>query len=285
MQPSRLYLIVALFSGRFEAIDCFEFDLIAGKTTSAIIEFSMHRLCYRASSHIASTVRRSEILDRTNRLYTASFSTRVRRRRRTSTRVATQTNNDEETELRMISQANDMVEKTNNFIARDKDGNEIPMDEYLKFASLSPWVPCPDPVALRALDIAKVGPDDVHYELGSGDGRLNFHAIDPSYGVKKSIGVDIDPALVQRCEQRKMKIHPAPKNLEFICADLTDAKDSTTATLWKTIQLECTVMTMYFVEDALLKVKPLIEKNLLGSNCKIVTIGYPKKGGNLYGRK
>jgi len=90
--------------------------------------------------------------------------------------------------------------------------------------------------------------------------------------------VDIDPALVQRCEQRKMKIHPAPKNLEFICADLTDAKDSTTASLWKTIQLECTVMTMYFVEDALLKVKPLIEKNLLGSNCKIVTIGYPIKG-------
>jgi hypothetical protein len=35
------------------------------------------------------------------------------------------------------------------------------MDDYLAKASLSPWVPVPDPVARKMLEIAKAGPDDV----------------------------------------------------------------------------------------------------------------------------
>ena len=61
----------------------------------------------------------------------------------------------------MGTQVTHMIDSNNTFVAKDKDGNEVSMDEYLKFASLSPWVPCPDPVATRALDIARVGPDDV----------------------------------------------------------------------------------------------------------------------------
>jgi hypothetical protein len=192
----------------------------------------------------------------------------------------------------MTSQMNEMIDQTsslnqhtntsvNTFTAKDKDGNELSMDEYLQFASLSPWVPCPDPVALRALDISKAGPNDVHYELGSGDGRLNFHAIDSSYGVKKSVGIDIDPSLIHQSNTRKMRIHPAPENLEFICADLMDVEENHGAEaiqLWEQIQSECTVMTMYFVEDALTKIKPLLEKYLIGSNCKVVTIGYEMRG-------
>jgi hypothetical protein len=36
-------------------------------------------------------------------------------------------------------------------------------DDYLKKASLSPWVPVPDPVARKMLDLAKAGPEDVSY--------------------------------------------------------------------------------------------------------------------------
>lgn len=114
--------------------------------------------------------------------------------------------------------------------------------------------------------------------MGSGDGRLNFHAIDPSYGVKKSVGIDIDPTLIHQSKQRILKRHPAPTNIEFICADLMDTNSIESIELWKTIKSECTVMTMYFVEDALQKIKPLIERNLLGSKCKVVTIGYAMKG-------
>jgi hypothetical protein len=34
-------------------------------------------------------------------------------------------------------------------------------DDYLTKASLSPWVPVPDPVAKRMLEIAEAGPEDV----------------------------------------------------------------------------------------------------------------------------
>ena len=35
---------------------------------------------------------------------------------------------------------------------------------------------------------------------------------------------------------------------------------------------------MNFVEDALTKIKPLLEKYLIGSNCKLITIGYEMRG-------
>jgi len=176
------------------------------------------------------------------------------------------------------AQVKELIDASPTFVARDKDGNEVPMDEYLKFASLSPWVPCPDPVARKMLDISQIGPEDIHYELGSGDGRVNFHAIDPPYAVKKSVGIDIDPSLIQSSNDRMDKRHPRPQNMEFICADLLDTTNDTTKQIWASIKDECTVLTMYFVEDALLKIKPTLERHLGGSPCKIVTVGYEMNG-------
>jgi len=175
-------------------------------------------------------------------------------------------------------QVQELIDSSSTFVARDKDGNEVPMDEYLKFASLSPWVPCPDPVARKMLDITQLGPDDVHYELGSGDGRINFHALNPPYSVKKSVGIDIDPNLIQTSNERIARRHPRPDNIHFICADLLDTSDKTTSNIWNTLRDECTVLTMYFVEDALLKLKPTLERHLAGSKCKIVTLGYEMQG-------
>lgn len=211
----------------------------------------------------------------------------VRRRRPVKSRLGTNTNtdintakeNDVDVNTRFATQVNNMVDSVSGFIATGKDGREITMDEYLKFASLSPWVPCPDPVARRCLDIAKAGEEDIHYELGSGDGRLNFHAIDV-YGVKKSVGIDIDPSLIQQSNERIARRHPAPTNIQFICADLMGDRNTNADTekLWDDIKRECTIMTMFFVEDALQKIKPILERNLLGSKCKVVTIGYEMKG-------
>ena len=33
------------------------------------------------------------------------------------------------------------------------------------------WVPTPQPLVEKMLDMAKIGPQDLHYDLGSGDGR------------------------------------------------------------------------------------------------------------------
>ena len=80
----------------------------------------------------------------------------------------------------------------------------IPLDaqSYLALASLSPWVPCPDVVVRRALEIADLGTRDVHADLGCGDGRLCFAASDPPFAAMASWGVDVDPNILARCRER-----------------------------------------------------------------------------------
>jgi hypothetical protein len=163
------------------------------------------------------------------------------------------------------------------FVPRDlKDGSEITMQEYLEQPSLlSPWVPCPEAVGRKMLEIAKVGSNDVHYELGSGDGRLNFIAIDTPYSVKKSVGIDVDISMVHMCEKRKQKRHPQPRNLEFHCMDVLNDQNNIVKMLQKD---ECTVVTMYFVPDAIEQIKPLLETALTKPQTRVVSCGYPIKG-------
>jgi len=140
-------------------------------------------------------------------------------------------------------------------------------DEYLKKASLSPYVPTPDPVARKMLELAKAGSDDIHVELGSGDGRLNFHAIDSPYSVKKSVGIDIDENLIKMANDRLAKRHPAP-NMQFIMGDLEKANT------FEALK-ESTLITMYFVGDALKRIQPKLEEAIKGRDVRIVTCGYP----------
>lgn len=148
---------------------------------------------------------------------------------------------------------------------------EDDLDSYLQKASLSPWVPMPDAVARKVFDLANVGPEDKHVDLGSGDGRVCFHAL--QFGVASSVGIDIDEGIVDVAKERLSKRHPAPDNLSFIVADLLDDAEPA----WKHVQ-EASVITMYFVTDALEMFRPLLEKKLVGHNCKIITCGYEIPG-------
>lgn len=166
------------------------------------------------------------------------------------------------------------------------------IDEYLEHASLSPWVPVPESVGRRMLQIANASANDVHYELGSGDGRVNFMAIDAPFQVKKSVGYEIDQELLKGANERRMRRFPIPNQLEFVQVDLLEeaekftqqTKESTdkdNQQIIKKRQIEtkadisdATVVTMYFVEDALTKLKPFLHSQLENSNCRIVTCGY-----------
>lgn len=53
----------------------------------------------------------------------------------------------------------------------------------------APWVPMDADVAARVVKIAEVGPEDVFYDLGSGDGRLVIAA---AMQGAKAYGVEID---------------------------------------------------------------------------------------------
>jgi len=154
------------------------------------------------------------------------------------------------------------------------------IDDYKKLAELSPWVPVPDSVARKIFDRAipehddgtKINKEDeVHVELGSGDGRVNFHAID--YGVSESIGIDVDENVVKLADERLKRIHPRP-NLKFIVSDLLDP----TSPAWNEHVPRATILTMYFAKDGLEKIRPRLEQALRGKRCKIFTCGYPMPG-------
>src|SRR3989304_1195972 len=58
-----------------------------------------------------------------------------------------------------------------------------------------PYVPTPQELVDRMLQLATVGPNDILYDLGSGDGRIVVTAA-RDYNVKKGVGVDLDPGRI-----------------------------------------------------------------------------------------
>lgn len=92
------------------------------------------------------------------------------------------------------------------------------------------YVPSPDSVVQAMLNLAKVGPSDTLYDLGSGDGRLVIAAAERG---ARAVGFDIDPSLVRRSQDSAQAVglsHLA----SFHCADLfqVDLRPATVLTLY-----------------------------------------------------
>ncbi len=66
------------------------------------------------------------------------------------------------------------------------------------------FVPTPHHVVKRMLELAKVGPNDVHYDLGSGDGRIVIAAV-KDFKAKKGVGIDLDPQRIKESNENKAK--------------------------------------------------------------------------------
>jgi SAM-dependent methyltransferase len=67
-------------------------------------------------------------------------------------------------------------------------------DRDLDSPYIAPFVPTPQEVVDRMLEVAQVSRGDLLYDLGSGDGRIVITAA-KRYGAK-AVGFEIDPALV-----------------------------------------------------------------------------------------
>jgi SAM-dependent methyltransferase len=91
----------------------------------------------------------------------------------------------------------------------------------------APYVPTPQPIVEAMLALARVGPGDVVYDLGSGDGRIPITAAERfgAFGV----GIEIDPFMVSQAEGNRAK-SAARDRVRFITGDLFDA-DLTEATV------------------------------------------------------
>ena len=100
--------------------------------------------------------------------------------------------------------------------------------------------------------------------------------------VKKSTGIDVDDGILDKARERLAKRYPQPP-IEFITADLLQYDTSRSNTnqdldVWETIIPEATILTMYFVEEGLEKIRPRLEEALAGKTCKIITCAYEMKG-------
>ena len=109
------------------------------------------------------------------------------------------------------------------------------------------FVPTPDATVAGMLELAGVGPGDVVYDLGSGDGRIPIAAA-RQHGAR-GVGVDIDP---QRIAEARANARAAgvEDRVSFIEGDLfeADISDASVVTLYLLPELNEKVMPKLLAE-------------------------------------
>jgi SAM-dependent methyltransferase len=93
------------------------------------------------------------------------------------------------------------------------------------------YEPTPMPVVRALLELADVGPQDLVYDLGSGDGRIPITAA-AEFGAR-GVGIEIDPALVTQA-QAKAREAGLEHKVEFRLGDMyaADVRSATVVTLF-----------------------------------------------------
>lgn len=94
-----------------------------------------------------------------------------------------------------------------------------------------PWVPTPDAAVDRMLAMAQVGPRDLVYDLGSGDGRIAIMAA-KRFGAR-AVGVEYDPTMIEVSRTAARREGVADR-VRFVQGDLFefDFRAATVVTLY-----------------------------------------------------
>jgi SAM-dependent methyltransferase len=105
------------------------------------------------------------------------------------------------------------------------------------------WIPTPQVVVDKMLDMAKVGPQDLVMDLGSGDGRTVITAAKRG---ARALGVEYNPEMVEYARRLAQKEGVAGR-ASFVKQDLFQTDFS-----------QATVITMFLLPDINLKLRPKI---------------------------
>jgi SAM-dependent methyltransferase len=131
--------------------------------------------------------------------------------------------------------------------------NQVPDIEY---------VPTPQNVVDKLLDVAKIQKDDVLYDLGCGDGRIVINAA-KRFGIK-AVGYDIDPKRVaeskENVKRNKVENLVTIEQKDIFTVDLSGA----------------TVVTLYLLPELNVRLIPQLEKLKPGS--RIVSHDFDMEG-------
>ncbi|MFZ9508358.1 MAG: SAM-dependent methyltransferase [Burkholderiaceae bacterium] len=93
------------------------------------------------------------------------------------------------------------------------------------------WLPTPDELAYRLLEVARVGPNDLVYDLGAGDGKIAIAAAQ-RHGAR-AVGIEYNARLAAFA-QREVERAGVADRVRIIQADLfqTDFSSATVLTLY-----------------------------------------------------
>ncbi len=124
------------------------------------------------------------------------------------------------------------------------------------------YVPTPQPVVDKLLEMAEIKKGDVVYDLGCGDGRIVVTAA-KKYGVK-AIGFDIDPERIKESlanvKSNKVENLVTIKQADIFTLDLREAN----------------VVTLYLLPELNVRLMPQLEKLKPGS--RIVSHDFDMRG-------
>ena len=112
-----------------------------------------------------------------------------------------------------------------------------------------PFLVTPPEIVEQMLRLARVRPDDVVYDLGSGDGRIVIAAA-RDFRARQAVGIEIDPALVTRSREYARRAGVADR-VTFREQDLFQADLSS-----------ATVVTLYLTREVNLRLRPKLLADL-----------------------
>jgi uncharacterized protein (TIGR03000 family) len=124
-----------------------------------------------------------------------------------------------------------------------KKDPKIPDDIFIRY------VPTPPEFIEAMMKLARVGKDDVVYDLGCGDGRIVIAAVS-KWGAKRGVGIDLDQKRLDECKENAEKAKVGDK-LEFRKQDVMKIPDLEKAT----------VVAIYLSDGLNEQLWPILQKN------------------------
>jgi len=120
-----------------------------------------------------------------------------------------------------------------------------------------PYVPSAPEVVAEMLKLTKVGPDDIVYDLGCGDGRIVVAAV-KDFKAKKGVGIDLNPVRIKEAKENVEK-NGVGDRVVIKLGDLREADVK-----------EASVVTLFLLTRVNLMVRPILFRDLK-PGCRVVS--------------
>jgi SAM-dependent methyltransferase len=128
---------------------------------------------------------------------------------------------------------------------------------------LSPFVPSPPQAIVQMLELARVGPSDRLFDLGSGDGRVVVMAAQ-RFGADAT-GIELDPELVKRSSTQIFALG-LDRLARIVRGNILDAD-----------LRNASVVTLYQLSSVNEQLRPLLEQQL-SPGARVVSLDFPVPG-------